>query len=134
MIAVSACLAGYRCRYDGGTCENAEVAALVFGGQALPVCPEQLGGLPTPRPPAEILGGRVVNIEGMDVTKAFARGAAETLRLCRLYGCKEAILKSRSPSCACSAVYDGSFTGGLRPGMGITAALLAENGIAVREL
>lgn len=134
MIAVSACLAGYRCRYDGGTKEDAEVVALLRGGRALPLCPEQLGGLQTPRPPAEIIGEHVVNCEGEDVTTAFVHGAAETLRLCRLYGCKEAILKAHSPSCGCHSVYDGSFTGKLREGMGITAALLAQNGIAVREI
>ncbi len=112
VVLVSACLAGVRCRYDGGACPDPAVVDLVRRGRALPVCPEQLGGLPTPRRPAEIRGGagadvlegraRVVTASGADVTDAFLRGAEETLRLARLSGAEGAILKARSPSTAAS--------------------------------
>lgn len=143
VVLVSACLAGVRCRYDGGACPDPAVVDLVRRGRALPVCPEQLGGLPTPRRPAEIRGGagadvlegraRVVTASGADVTDAFLRGAEETLRLARLSGAEGAILKARSPSCGVGAVYDGSFTGRLRPGDGVAAALLRRAGITLRS-
>ena len=133
MIIVSACLAGYRCRYDGKTVPNEEIVALMNRGEAIPVCPEMLGGLPCPRIPSERSadGTRVVSRDGGDVTEAFRRGADETLRLARLYGCDRAILKARSPSCGCGLIYDGTFSGTLREGDGVTAALLRENGITV---
>jgi uncharacterized protein YbbK (DUF523 family) len=133
MIIVSACLAGYRCRYDGKTVPNEEIVALMKRGEAIPVCPEMLGGLPCPRIPSERSadGTRVVSRDGGDVTEAFRRGADETLRLARLYGCDRAILKARSPSCGCGLIYDGTFSGTLREGDGVTAALLRENGITV---
>lgn len=133
MIIVSACLAGYRCRYDGKTVPNEAIVALVKRGEAIPVCPEMLGGLPCPRVPAERTkdGTRVVTREGEDVTEAFERGARETLRLAELYGCDRAVLKTRSPSCGKGMVYDGTFTGTLRAGNGVTAELLASHGITV---
>ena len=133
MIIVSACLAGYRCRYDGKTAPNEEIVALVKRGEAIPVCPEMLGGLPCPRVPSERSadGARVLAKDGKDVTEAFERGAAETLRLARLYECGRAILKARSPSCGCGKVYDGSFSGTLRDGNGVTAELLLRSGVAV---
>lgn len=130
-ILVSACLLGVCCRYDGGGKECPALRRLMPDYQLIPVCPEQLGGLATPRPSAEILGGRVMNAAGEDLTAAFERGAREALRLAGLYGAKTAILKERSPSCGAGQVYDGSFTGALRDGDGITAALLKENGIRV---
>ncbi len=136
---VSACLAGVRCRYDGEARTNARIAGLVQAGLALPLCPEQLGGLPTPRPPAEIQGGdghdvlagkaRVINVQGEDVTDAYIRGAQETLHLARLFGATEAILKGRSPSCGRDLIYDGTFQRRLRPGRGVTAACLQEAGV-----
>ena len=96
---VSACLAGESCRYDGGGSPCPAVQALVRTGHALPVCPEVLGGLPTPRVPSEIRDGRVVAKDGTDVTGAFIRGAEEALRLALENGCTAAILKARSPSC-----------------------------------
>src|SRR5512136_2016262 len=99
MIIVSACLAGVACRYDGGAKPCAAVICLVAEGQAIPVCPEQLGGLPTPRLPAEQVGDRVIRKDGMDVTAEFERGAQEALKVARLVGAKTAILKARSPSC-----------------------------------
>ncbi len=133
MIIVSACLAGYRCRYDGGIVPDAEIVALVKRGEAIPVCPEMMGGLPCPRVPSERTadGLRVVTKDGGDVTDAFYLGAEETLRMARLYGCGQAILKARSPSCGCGRIYDGTFSGTLRDGNGVTADLLLENGIAV---
>ena len=133
MIIVSACLAGYRCRYDGKTVPNEEIVALIKRGEAIPACPEMLGGLPCPRVPSERSadGTRVIAREGGDVTEAFRIGAEETLRLARLYGCDRAILKARSPSCGCGLIYDGTFSGTLREGDGVAAALLRENGITV---
>lgn len=133
---VSACLAGFACRYDGQTKEDERIVQLVNEGRAIAVCPEQLGGLTTPRPPAEIRqeDGAVLTAEGSDVTEAFARGARETLRICRLYGLERAILKARSPSCGRGVVYDGTFTGTLTHGDGVTGALLAANGILVETV
>lgn len=133
MIIVSACLAGFRCRYDGKIVPDADVVALVKRGEAIPVCPEMLGGLPCPRVPAERTadGTHVLSREGADVTEAFLRGASETLRLARLYGCDKAVLKARSPSCGCGRIYDGTFSGTLKDGVGVTAQTLLENGIAV---
>ena len=133
MIIVSACLAGYRCRYDGKTVPNDEIVALVKRGEAIPVCPEMLGGLPCPRTPSERSadGARVLMRDGKDVTEAFERGALETLRLARLYECDRAVLKARSPSCGCGRIYDGSFSDTLRDGSGVTAELLMSSGVAV---
>ena len=111
---VSACLAGESCRYDGGCSPCPAVQALVRTGQALPVCPEVLGGLPTPRVPSEIRGGRVVAKDGTDVTGAFTCGAEEALRLALENGCTAAILKARSPSCGSGEIYDGDVEGALK--------------------
>ena len=133
MIIVSACLAGYRCRYDGKAVPVPDVVDLMRRGEAIPVCPEVLGGLPCPRTPSERTrdGTRVLMRDGTDVTEAYQRGASETLRMARLYGCTHAILKARSPSCGCGTIYDGTFSGTLREGSGVTAELLKENGITV---
>ena len=135
MIIVSACLAGYRCRYDGKTVPDDAIVDLVRTGNAIPVCPEMLGGLPCPRVPSERTadGERVVTKEGTDVTEAFRRGADETLRLAQRYGCTRAILKARSPSCGKGTVYDGTFSGTLREGNGVTAELLMKHGITVES-
>lgn len=134
MIIVSACLAGYRCRYDGKITADPDVVALVKEGGAIPVCPEMMGGLPCPRIPSERTKDdlRVVSREGKDVTEAFALGAAEALRMAKLYGCERAILKGKSPSCGCGQIYDGTFSGTLREGDGVTSELFKENGIAVQ--
>ena len=97
----------------------------------VPVCPEILGGLPTPRTPSERQGERVVSKTGADVTAAYQKGAEEALRLARLFGCRKALLKERSPSCGRGQIYDGSFSGRLIPGDGVTARLLEQEGIAV---
>jgi len=130
-ILVSACLLGLCCRYDGQGRACPGALRLAARHELVPVCPEQLGGLPTPRPPAEIRGERVVSREGTDVTAAFQRGAREALRLCRVMGCDCAVLKANSPSCGRDQVYDGYFTGTLVPGRGVTARLLIAHGIRV---
>lgn len=130
-VLVSACLLGVSCRYDGQSKDHPLAAALLEKHTAIPVCPEILGGLPTPRPPAERREGGVFTREGADVTAAYDRGAREVLRLARLYGCTVAILKERSPSCGAGEIYDGTFSHTLTEGFGATAELLAENGIRV---
>lgn len=130
-ILVSACLLGVPCRYDGKSVPCEGVIRLKERAQLVPVCPEQLGGLATPRTPAERRGESVVTRDGKDVTAQYRRGAQEALRLARLFGCVKAILKSRSPSCGCGLIYDGSFSGKLIPGEGVTAQLLRENGVEV---
>ena len=141
VLLVSACLLGLHTCYDGGTRCRREILGLFREGKAIPVCPEQLGGLPTPRPPAEIQGGtghdvlagraRVETIAGDDVTAQFIRGAEETLYLAQQLKIRAAILKARSPSCGNREIYDGSHRGILRPGAGVAAALLFQHGIAV---
>jgi uncharacterized protein YbbK (DUF523 family) len=143
VILVSACLVGIPCQYDGDSCPNDQVLDLATQGGVLPFCPEVAGGLPTPRPPAEVQGGdggdvlegraRVVNIEGKDVTAEFLAGARKALRVARRWGIKEAILKARSPSCGLGRIYDGSFSGRLVEGNGVTVALLKREGIVVRS-
>jgi uncharacterized protein YbbK (DUF523 family) len=131
MKIVSACLAGINCRWDGESRPNKTIIKLVREGKAIPVCPEQLGGLPTPRIPSEQKGESVFRKDGKDVTKEFVRGAEETLKIAKLYECKEAILKTKSPSCGCGKIYDGTFTGKFVDGDGVTAKLLKQNGIRV---
>ena len=130
-ILISACLLGARCRYDGVSKLQPWISDLAERHILVPVCPEQLGGLPTPRPPAERRGDRVMTRDGGDVTAQYRRGAEEALRLCRLLGCEAALLKERSPSCGSGMVYDGTFTGVLTAGEGVTAELLRAQGIPV---
>jgi len=131
MKIVSACLAGINCNYKGESKPNEKIIELVKKGEAIPVCPEQLGGLPTPRMAAEQKEDKVLTKDGKDVTQAFVKGANEVLRIANMYNCKEAILKARSPSCGCGQIYDGTFSGELIDGDGITAALLKRNVIKV---
>ena len=131
MIAVSQCLTGDCCRMDGQSKLIPEIRALVEAGEAVPVCPEVLGGLPTPRRPSELRDGRAINDAGEDVTNAFVRGAEIALDICRRNGCTAAILKSRSPSCGCGSIHNGLFDGGLVPGNGIFAQMLLDAGIPV---
>ena len=130
-ILVSACLLGIRCRYDGDSNFCPQLETLLQHHHLIPVCAEQLGGLPTPRIPAERRGETVVTRDGRDVTTQFTAGAQEVLRLAKIYRCEMAILKARSPSCGHGTIYDGTFTGTLAPGNGVAAALLLEKGIAV---
>lgn len=131
VILVSACLLGVSCRYNGKGELNEALRELMDHALLVPVCPEILGGLATPRDPAERLGGRVVTICGCDVTAAYEKGAKETLKLARLYGSRCAILKERSPSCGSGRIYDGTHTRTLKDGDGVSAALLKEAGIRV---
>ena len=130
-VLVSACLLGVSCRYDGRSKGHPLAGELLKKHTAIPVCPEILGGLSTPRNPSERRGERVVMSDGRDVTAEYRRGAEEALRLARLYGCTAAVLKEKSPSCGCGRVYDGTFSGTLTDGDGVTAELLKENGIKV---
>ena len=130
-LLISACLLGCRCRYDGASKVQPLAEALAQRHELVPVCPEQLGGLATPRPPAERQGDRVVTETGTDVTAQYRRGAEEALALCRMLGCEAAVLKERSPSCGCGQIYDGTFTGTLMDGDGVTAQLLAQQGIPI---
>ena len=130
-ILVSACLLGVYCRYNGERKKMEGIERLMERAELIPVCPEILGGLPTPRPPAERVGDRVMNREGMDVTEAYQRGAEETLRLAELFGAHLALLKERSPSCGMGKIYDGSFQGRIVDGSGVTTELLSSHGISV---
>ncbi|MQL53783.1 DUF523 domain-containing protein [Desulfofundulus thermobenzoicus] len=138
---VSACLAGEACAYDGRARTCAAVEKLVREGRAVTVCPECLGGLAVPRPPVEITGGtgtdvlvgrgRAINCHGVDVTRAFLQGAREALRIAEKYGIRKAVLKARSPSCGYRWIHDGTFTGKLKQGHGVTAALLLKAGVEI---
>ena len=130
-ILISACLLGLPCRYDGASKPCPAAEELRKQHTLIPFCPECMGGLPTTREPAEIAGDRVVNRAGQDVTAEYRRGAEGALALCRMYGCDCAVLKEKSPSCGHGRIYDGTFTGTLTKGDGITASLLLENGIPV---
>lgn len=141
MLLVSGCLLGIDCKYNGKNNRHDALMAYLAGKKFVIVCPEQLGGLPTPRPPAEICGGdgrdvlkgkaRVISREKKDVTENFIKGAWETLRIARLLGIKKAIFKERSPSCGSREIYDGTFSGRVVAGCGVTTALLREKGIKV---
>lgn len=130
-LLISACLMGVRCRYDGGRKPLDCLSELMDRHVLIPVCPEVIGGLPTPRVPAERQGNSVMTKDGRDVTSEYEQGAEEALRLARMTGCTCALLKERSPSCGCGMIYDGTFTGGLCEGDGVCAALLKKNGIKV---
>ncbi len=132
-LLVSACLLGFACKYSGGSNALPEetLAALRERYRLIPVCPECAGGLPVPRTSAERQGRWVTDRDGRDVTAQFEKGALVALRLARLFGCGEALLKERSPSCGSGEIYDGSFRGRLVPGYGTAAELLREAGIAV---
>lgn len=138
-VLVSACLAGRACAYDGSHRAHPEILELVRSGRAVLVCPEEEGGLPTPRPAAEIEGGRgqsvlegtarVVTKTGTDVTDIYVEGARVAVERAESQGCVAAILKARSPACGCGAVYDGTFSRTLTEGDGVTAAALRGAGI-----
>jgi uncharacterized protein YbbK (DUF523 family) len=144
MKLVSACLAGIPCRYDGQARGMEEIVSLISSGEARTFCPETLGGLKIPRVPSEIVGGdggdvldgraAVMSRDGQDVTTEFIKGAQAVLELCRKFGVDDVLLKSKSPSCGVGRIYDGTFAGTLRPGDGVTAALLKRNNIKVVEI
>ena len=134
MILISACLVGINSMWNGNSDPRPCFMEQMAHGELLPVCPEQLGGLSTPRPPSEIVSGTGEDVldgnagiytkDGDDVTQAFLRGASETLHLARLVKADLIILKQNSPSCGCGQIHDGTFTGTLRKGNGVTTALL----------
>ena len=132
-IIVSACLLGRPCRYDGRSKPCDRIISLKERSdvEIIEICPEQLGGLSTPREPSEICGDKVISRVGCDVTELYERGAREALKIALENGCSYAILKSLSPSCSPSGIYDGSFSGKVAHGTGITARLFRENGITV---
>ena len=140
-VLVSACLLGRACTYTASDNRDAGVLRLVDGRRAVPVCPEEAGGLPTPRPPAEIQGGtgedvldgraRVVAVTGEDVTDAYLAGARVAVARAHQAGATSAVLKARSPSCGVHRIYDGTFSKTAVPGEGVTAAALRRAGVEV---
>lgn len=130
-ILVSACLLGEPCRYDAKSKPCESVKALKAHFELVRVCPEQLGGLPTPRPAAEINGDRVLRADGTCVTEFFVTGAIKALETAKKCGCEIAVLKAKSPSCGKGRIYDGTFSATLTDGNGVSAAMLMENGITV---
>ena len=142
MKLISACLLGIKCAWDSQDNYKSDKAIDYLNSETLmPVCPEQLGGLKTPRAPQEIQGGtgedvlnrkcKVININGEDITQEFINGAEETLKIVRLFHIEEFIGKSKSPSCGCGQIYDGTFSRKLIDGDGVTTALLKRDGISV---
>ncbi|HLN19171.1 MAG TPA: DUF523 domain-containing protein [Patescibacteria group bacterium] len=131
MKLCSACLLGINCRYDGKNRVNEKVLELAKKEKLIPVCPEQLAGLPTPRSKSEISNGKVIAENGDDVTEQFQKGAEETLRIAKENNITEAIMKQKSPSCGCGKIFDGTFSGKVIDGWGMTADLLRKNGIKV---
>ena len=130
-VAVSACLLGEPCRYDGQAKPSPRVCALGDAFVLVPVCPEVLGGLPIPREPAERRGEGVFTRTGREVTEAYRNGAEEAVCVAREAGCAFCVLKARSPSCGCGRIYDGTFTGTLVPGDGVAAETFKRNGFCV---
>ena len=133
-IIVSACLLGENCKYTGGNNRNEKLLRLLSGHRVIPVCPEVLGGLPTPRVPAEIVNGRVTNREGVSVDEAFRKGAEKALGIARKEQPDLIILQSRSPSCGVKQIYDGTFSGTLIPGQGVFAEMARKAGFRVKDV
>ncbi len=141
MRLISACLCGINCKYNGKNNRHPIFQTMLESEEVLPVCPEQIGGLPTPRPACETIGGtgmdvlsgkaRVMSEDGRDVTEAFVNGAELVLEIAADRGINEAIFQSRSPSCGCGYIYDGTFSSHLIKGDGVTTALLRKHGIQV---
>lgn len=130
-IIVSACLLGVDCRYDGRNTYKEKIENLKNEYNIIPVCPEILGGLQTPRDPAEIIDDRVISSSGKDVTKEYKKGAEEALKLAKMFNCKKAVLKAKSPSCGKGLIYDGTFSGNKIKGDGITVRMFEKAGIEV---
>ncbi len=133
-IAVSACLLGENCKYDGKNNFSKKVERFIQGHEVVPVCPEVLGGLPIPREPAEIVDGIVVQKSGNSVDNEFRKGAQTALNIVIDTEVELVILQSRSPSCGVNSIYDGSFTGKLIPGEGVFAKILKEANIRVIDV
>ena len=145
LVLVSACLLGINCRYNGSNVYDDSLLSRIkeYDLIPIPICPEQLGGLPTPRECCEIVGGdgfdvlkgkaKVISRSGKDLTEYFVRGAYETLKIAKLLNVKKAIMKNFSPSCGCGKIYDGTFSGKKKKGWGVTSALLLLNGVEVSD-
>ncbi|GAB7087538.1 DUF523 domain-containing protein [Marinifilum fragile] len=137
MIIVSSCLAGVKCRYDGNDNLVAEIKELVLSGKAIALCPEELGGLSTPRTPCEIVKEnnqlKVMTKDRVDCTAQFLLGAEKVAEIAKILDCKQAILKANSPSCGFGMIYDGSFTGNKTKGNGLTAELLSKQGVQIKN-
>lgn len=136
VIAVSACLLGYNCKYNGGNNLDTLLVKKLNGKKVIPICPEQLGGLSTPRIPSEIMsdGETVYNQAGQDTTLYFERGKQATLLILQQAHCRQAILKDGSPSCGYKTIYDGTFSGKKIPGEGMTCKYLKANGISIIDI
>ena len=130
-ILVSACLLGIDCKYNGGNNYNEKIMEYLKDKEIIPICPEIMGGLPTPRVPSERKDDKVITKEGTDVTKNFQKGAEETLKLAKLLGVKKALLKAKSPSCGYQKIYDGTFSDTLIDGNGVTTELLLKEGFTI---
>lgn len=130
-VLISACLLGLFCRYDGGIGADERVLALARDHVLIPVCPEQMGGLPTPRMAVEIRDGRALTSDGLDLTAGFERGVAQVLRVASLTRARAAILQPRSPSCGIGEIYDGTFSGRRVPGDGLLAGALRSRGLVL---
>ncbi|WP_321515982.1 DUF523 domain-containing protein [Marinifilum fragile] len=137
MIIVSSCLAGVKCRYDGNDNLVPEIKELVLSGKAIALCPEELGGLSTPRTPCEIVKEdnqlKVMTKDRVDCTSQFLLGAEKVAEIAKILECKQAILKANSPSCGFEMIYDGSFTGNKTKGNGLTAELLSKQGVEIKN-
>jgi uncharacterized protein YbbK (DUF523 family) len=144
MDIASACLVGKKCRYDGEYREDPDIKKLFIKGRVKPVCPECLAGLKVPRCPSEIIGGdgkdvlagkaKVMGQDGSDRTNEFMEGAKKTLIIAKSCGASRAYMKAKSPSCGLMRIYDGTFSGIIKEGCGVTSAFLLENGIEVVEV
>ncbi|MCI8290814.1 MAG: DUF523 domain-containing protein [Clostridia bacterium] len=130
-ILVSACLLGVNCKYDGGNNGSNEIDEFLKDYEVIPICPEIMGGLPTPRVASQRVGDKVLTKDGRDVTEQYVKGAKESLFLAKKYDVKKALLKLRSPSCGYGQIYDGTFSHNLTNGNGVTAELLKKNGIEI---
>lgn len=133
-ILVSACLIGIKCRYDGSSSLSEKVLEDQKNYNFIPVCPEQLGGLSTPRVPSEIINTKVITKMGNDVTDNFNKGVQEALKLLKIFNCKKAILKSKSPMCGCNLIYDGSFSGKLIRGDGMLTKELKNINVEIKSI
>ena len=133
-IAVSACLLGENCKYNGGNNYNEKLVEFLKEHEVVGVCPEVLGGLPIPRMSSEIVEGVVRHKDGTSVDEEFRKGAKESLRIIKEMGAELVILQSRSPSCGVGIIYDGTFSKTLIPGDGVFVKLLKENGICVMDV
>ena len=130
-ILVSACLYGNICRYKGDSCYNEKIAELGKTNVLIPVCPEQLGGLPTPRHPAERVGDKIISDIGTDVTEEYVNGAKLALEIAKTNNVDLCVMKAKSPSCGKGVIYDGTFSGGKKVGNGVTTDILLAEGFKV---